>query len=174
MVMDAAAYMYRVPQLCQTPRVPTLSLPSRTTSDLRADVGVMRANPRSILILTARPLPEPGAINPHLETLARLGELSRVQLTNGRTIPIREIIQLLKSVGNDAGWLMVAKQLLSSDSDKTIVASVAQYQPYQQKMSPFKTTARCSWRSIQKPPTFPENLIDLFLTNRVRMIIVVL
>lgn len=134
-VTNAAAYIFRLPQHCQFPSVPSPSLALRITGELRAHFGVLRANPRSILILTARPIPEPGAINPRLETLARMSDLSRLQLTNERTMPIEKLIQLLQSVGDDTGWLMVAKQLLSSD--KTTVALVAKYQPYQQGLSAF-------------------------------------
>ena len=134
MVTDAAVYIFRLPQPCPTPGVQSRSqsLPLRIISELHAHLGVLRANLRSVLILTARPLPEPGSIDPRLETLARLSELSRLQLTNERTLRVDELIQLLESVGDEGGRLMMIRQLLSSD--KTTVALVVHYQPRQQEL----------------------------------------
>ncbi len=130
MVTDAAVYIFRLPLPCPSPGVPSQSLPLRITSELRTHLCVLRANLHSIIIVTARPLPEPGTVDPRLEALARSGELSLLQLTNERTVRIDELVELLEGVGDDAGRLVVTNQLLSSD--KTTVALVVKYQPYGQ------------------------------------------
>lgn len=133
-VTDASVYIFRLPLLCPSPSVPSQTLPIRITGELRAHLGVLRANPRSMLILTTRQLPDSGTIDPKLEALARLGELSVLQLTNERALRIDELVALLEGIEDGTGRLAVIKKMLSSD--RTTVALVVKHQSFMQEVQP--------------------------------------
>ena len=111
-VTDAAVYILR-----QT-----------TLSELTAHLGVLRTNAMAKLILAPPLLPEPGTVDPDVEALARLRDLSRLQLTNECGLELGELMEMVDAVHDDRGRLVVVNKLRAPDS--TTVALGVKYQAY--------------------------------------------
>lgn len=92
-------------------------------------MGVLRANSNATLVLLAQLLPEPPeAIDANIETIAaRLQDLSLIQLTNEPGIRSVDIIDMLNSVRDRFGRLVLASKLCSRNNS-TIVAFEIRYQ----------------------------------------------
>ena len=125
-VYDAAVYILRLPS--RSPGVPSHSLPTRIIAELRAHIGVLRASSCATLVLTARLLPEPGTVGPDVEAIARLRDLSLLQLANEREIEIMELMDMLNSVKDSIGRLVLVNKLRSRDN--ATVALEVRYQAY--------------------------------------------
>ena len=126
-VKDAAVYILHLP--APSPVVPSYSLPARILAELRAHLGVLRANNTSInLILESRLLPEPGTVEPDVEAMARLRDLSRLQLSNEREMEMGELVEIVNSVQDSIGRLVVINKLRSRHS--AMVALGVKYQAY--------------------------------------------
>ena len=108
--------------------MPSLLLPTRITAELSAHIGVLRASSRATLILIARLLPEPGTVDPNVEAIARVRDLSLLQMANEREIEMVELIDMLNGVRDSMGRLVVVNKLRSRN-DATIAMEV-RYQAY--------------------------------------------
>lgn len=124
-IKDAAVYIVRV---LATSGIPSQSLPTRIVAELRAHLGVLRANTAVTLILAPRLLPEPGSVAPDVEAIARLHDLSKLQLANEREMEMEELVDIVNSVHDNVGRLIVVNKLRSPDS--TTVALGVKYQAY--------------------------------------------
>lgn len=109
--------------------MPSLPLPARILAELRAHLGVLRANSTSVtLVLAPRVLPEPGSVEPNVEAMARLCDLSRLQLANEREMEMGELVEMVNSVHDSMGWLVVVNKLRSRNS--ATMALGIKYQAY--------------------------------------------
>ena len=120
-VKDAAVYILRLTS-------PSHSLPALILAELHAHIGVLRANALATLILTPRLLPEPGTVDPHVEAMARLRDLSHLQLTNEPGMELGDLIEAVNSVHDSKGRLVVVNKLRSRNS--ATVALGVKYQAY--------------------------------------------
>lgn len=120
-VKDAAVYILRL-------TAPAYSLPARILAELSAHLGVLAANASATLILAPPLLPEPGTVDPDVEAMTRLQDLSRLQLTNECAVGVDELMEIVNSVHDSRGRLVVVKKLRSHAS--AIVALGVQYQTY--------------------------------------------
>ncbi|KAF7514171.1 hypothetical protein GJ744_004496 [Endocarpon pusillum] len=125
-VRDAAVYILRLP--APSPGVPSHALSTRILAELRAHLGLLRANTSVTLILVPRLLPEPGTVDPDVEATARLRDLSRLQLANEREMEMEELVAIVNSVHDSMGWLVVVNKLRSHNS--ATVALGVKYQAY--------------------------------------------
>ena len=98
------------------------------TAELRAHIGVLRSNSNATLVLTARLLPEPGTLDPDIEAIARLQDLSLVQLTNEQEIQSPEVVDMLNSVRDRTGRLVLVGKLCTRNN--ATVAFEIRYQAY--------------------------------------------
>lgn len=126
-VKDAAVYILRLP--APSPVMPSHSLPTRILAELRAHLGVLRVNNTSAtLVLAPRLLPEPGTVEPDVEAKVRLRDLSRLQLANEREMEMGELLEIVHSVHDSVGRLVVINKLRSRNS--ATVALGVKYQAY--------------------------------------------
>lgn len=126
-VEDAAVYILHLP--APSPGVPSDSFPARILAELRAHLGVLRANKTSVtLVLAPHLLPEQGTVDPDIEAMARLRDLSRLQLANECEMEMRELVKTVNSVHDSMGWLVVINKLHSHNS--ATVAVGIKYQVY--------------------------------------------
>ena len=125
-INDAAVYILRLPS--PSPGVPSHSLPAQIIAELRAHLSVLRASSYATLILTPRLLPEPGTVDPDVEAIARLRDLSLLQLANEREIEMAELVDILNSVRDSMGRLVVVNKLRSRNN--ATVALGVKYQAY--------------------------------------------
>jgi hypothetical protein len=136
-VKDAAVYILRLP--APSPEVPSHSLPAKILAELRAHLGVLRANTSVTLVLVPCLLPEPGTVDPDVEAMARLRDLSLLQLANEREMEMGELVEIVNSVHDSTGWLVVVNKLRSRNS--ATVALGVKYQAYADKHHEAEPTA---------------------------------
>jgi hypothetical protein len=125
-VPDAAVYILHLPSA--VPGATSQSLLAHISAELKAHMGVLRANRSATLVLMARLLPEPGTVEPHVEAIARLRDLSLLQLSNEREIDMAELLDMLNGVKDSMGHLVVVNKLRSRNS--ATVALGVKYQGY--------------------------------------------
>ena len=114
-IKDAAVYILRLPR--PSPEETSHSLITRMAADLRAHLGVLRMNPTAVtIVLASRLLPEPGSADPDIEAMARMLDLSRLQLANEREMEMKELVEMVNSVHDSMGWLVVVNQLRSRNT----------------------------------------------------------
>jgi hypothetical protein len=104
-VKDAAVYILRLTE--------SSSLREQVIAELNVHLHVLRANASSTLILALPSLPEPAT--------ARLWDLSRVQLTNGCELEVSDLVELINSVQDSRGRLVVVNKLCSRNSTTMVV-----------------------------------------------------
>ena len=124
-IKDAAVYIVRV---LAPWGASSQSLPTTIVAELRAHLGVLRANTAATLILAPRLLPEPGSVAPDVEAMARLHDFTKLQLTNEREMEMEELVDIVNSVHDNKGRLIVVNKLRSPDS--ATVALGVKYQLY--------------------------------------------
>ena len=130
-VKDAAVYILHLPTL--SPGMSSDSVPASILAELRAHLDVLRANKNSVtLILAPRLLPEPGSVDPDVEAIARMRDLSHLQLANEREMEIGELVEMVKRVHDSTGWLVVANSFRSRNS-ATMALSI-KYQAYADRL----------------------------------------
>ena len=112
-VKGAAVYILRLAQ--------SSSLREQVIIELNAHLHVLRANASSTLILGLPFLPEPGSVNADVEATARLWDLSRVQLTNECNMEMPDLVDLINSVQDSKGRLVVVNKLCSLRSSAMAV-----------------------------------------------------
>lgn len=120
-VADAALYLMRVPAA-----VPG-SIRPHIEAELRAHLPALQAQRSAILILTCPLLPEPGAVSRQTELLARLRDLARLQLVGSGLLTIQELVELVGSIHDAHGGLVIVKQLHAPNS--AVVGFAVRYQP---------------------------------------------
>ena len=125
-VKDAAVYILQLPP--RTEGLANKTLSARILAELKAHLGVLRANASATLLLAPRLLPEPGTVEPAVEASARVRDLCRLQLANEREMEIGEIVEMVNTVHDDVGRLVVVNKLRSRDSES--VAMGIKYQAY--------------------------------------------
>jgi hypothetical protein len=118
-LQDATLYMLRM-SACHSQATRAL------VEELHAHLDVLRANSEAALLLAPLVLPEAGSVDQRVEALARLRDLTLLQLANERELDIDELIELVNSVHDNTGGLVVVKQLRSPNS--STVAVVIKYQ----------------------------------------------
>ncbi|KAF4206983.1 hypothetical protein CNMCM8927_004078 [Aspergillus lentulus] len=105
-VRDAAIYILNLGPL------PHAVLPTSVLAEVRAHFSVLAANSRAMLILTAGLLlPKPGTVDAKLEASVRLHDLSLLQLANDRLMDEDELVELVHSVKDSVGRLVVVNRL---------------------------------------------------------------
>ncbi|KAJ5527918.1 hypothetical protein N7513_012077 [Penicillium frequentans] len=104
-VVDAAAYILHLPSSACGSSRPIILM------DLQAYCTILAANRRAMLIVTARMLPPPGTVDREIETLARMRDLTLFQLGADRDPEVAEVLDLVGSVGDSQGRLVVVDQL---------------------------------------------------------------
>lgn len=73
-------------------------------------------------------MPSSGTVDLDTEAAARLRDLSLLQLANGRQAEMVEIVDVLNSVGDSSGGLVVTNEIRSPTS--LLVAFEVRYQAY--------------------------------------------
>ena len=119
-------YVLRLPS--PSPTAPSRCLPAQIIAELKAHLGVLRASVGSRLILTARLLPETGTGDAEVTTVARLRDLSLLQLANDRELEMLEFMNMLNSVGDSTGCLVLVNKLRAWNN--ATVALEVRYQAY--------------------------------------------
>lgn len=109
-VEDAAVYLVRLPTSAIRP------VRSHVVSELRAHLAVLEANRSALLILTSPILPEPGTVPPQVEHLARLRDLSLLQLVGNGSLTLQELVDLVDSIHDGDGGLVIVKKLHAPNS----------------------------------------------------------
>ena len=89
---------------------------------------MLRASSRATLVLTARLLPESGTVDPDIEAAARVRDLSLLQLANEREMEMLELMDILNSVTDSMGRLVLVNKLRSRNT--ATVALEIRYQAY--------------------------------------------
>jgi hypothetical protein len=119
-ITDAAVYLVRLSTSASPVR-------ARIVSELRAHLGVLQANRAALLVLTSQLLPEPGTVPAHVERLARLRDLSLLQLAGTGLLTLQELMDLVDSIHDGDGGLVVVKKLHAANS--AVVGLGIRYQP---------------------------------------------
>jgi hydroxyacyl-ACP dehydratase HTD2-like protein with hotdog domain len=112
-VKDAAVYILRLTE--------SSSLREQVIAELNVHLPMLRANASSTLILALPSLPEPGSVDPDVEATARLWDLSRMQLTNECELEASDLVELINSVQDSRGRLVVVNKLCSRNSTMMVV-----------------------------------------------------
>lgn len=104
------------------------SLSPQIAAELKAHLGVLRASSTSRLILTARLLPETDVVDAEVAAMARLRDLSLLQLVNDHELDMLEFMDMLNGVGDSEGRLVLVNKLCAWTD--TTVAFEIRYQAY--------------------------------------------
>lgn len=130
-VKDAAVYILHVSG--PAPGVPIHSLGEIILAELRAHLGVLRGKASAKLLLATRLLPEAGTVSADVEAMARLRDLSLLQLANEREMEMGELVEVVNSIHDGLGRLVVINKLRSR-SRPTVVLGV-RYQAYSDRQN---------------------------------------
>ncbi|KAF2272828.1 O-methyltransferase family protein [Westerdykella ornata] len=114
-VKDGAVYILRLPPL-------TASSAAHITAELHAHLPVLRDNLSATLLLAPPILPEPGSVEAERETMARLSDLSRLQLCNQPAFELDVLVEMIQSVRDASGGLVVVTKLRSCDNATAALA----------------------------------------------------
>lgn len=136
-VCDAAVYILHLPS--PSPKVPSQSLSAPILAELRAHIGILCLNSSATLVLTARLLPEPGTVDPDVEAIARLRDLSLLQLANERETEMLELMDMLSSVRDSMGRFVLVNKLRSRNN--STVAFEIRYRRHVDGTTPSKDMA---------------------------------
>lgn len=125
-IHDAAVYILRLPS--PSHEMPSHAVPAHIIAELRAHLGMVRTSNFTLLVLTPRLVPESGTVDPDVEMLARLRDLSLLQLANDREMETFELMDLINSVRDSKGQLMIVNKLQARNTAN--IALEVRYQPY--------------------------------------------
>ncbi|KAI0434443.1 hypothetical protein F5Y09DRAFT_328316 [Xylaria sp. FL1042] len=127
-VRDAMVYMFRLP----TDELGLFSCPEASSSlilpELWAHMGILKANRAATFVLVAQLLPEPGSVDSDVEEAAHLRDLWKTQLMNGHEMKVDELTEMISSVKDGLGELVVVNKLQPRSS--ATVAFEIKYQDY--------------------------------------------
>ncbi|KAI0126596.1 hypothetical protein BJ170DRAFT_684181 [Xylariales sp. AK1849] len=108
-VTDAAAYIVHLP-----PSSPGETDWGSIRSLLQVYLGVLRVSGAIMIIPTIRLLSEPSSfLDPEAEAVARTRDLSMLQLANEGEMRLAELLQIIGTVGDSVGKLVIANELNS-------------------------------------------------------------
>ena len=139
-VHDAAVYIYGVPST--SPGLPSRVLLARISAELKAHMAVLRENSSATLVLTAHLLPEPGAVDPDVEAVARLRDLMLVQLANEHEIEASEVMEVLNSMRDENGRLVLVNKFHSCDNATTAFEIRYRLDTERQSITPSERSGR--------------------------------
>lgn len=132
-VRDAAVYALRVPY--DFPTVFAQSRPARLRAELEAHLGVLRENSAARLIVTARLIPRSTDAMGGLEhsgdvvqtdvdaAKGHVFDMSLLQLANDRELEVADLKELVRSVGDGSGHLVLGEQLQATATTPTPASS---------------------------------------------------
>lgn len=120
-VKDAVVYMLRFTSQ-------SFALKEHIEAELRAHIGVLRSNSSAKLILAPPLLPEPGSVEPDVESTARICDLTNIQLKNEHAMELNDVITLVNGVQDSIGRLVVVDKL--RDRRGVVLAITVKYQGY--------------------------------------------
>lgn len=121
-VTDAALYILHLPPASS-------SGPAAIRAQLQDHLGVLRANGAVMLVLTAGLLPEPGSLSdPAVEAVALARDLGMLQLANEGEMAMVELLDMIQTVRDSVGKLVVTNRLRAPDG--LVVAVAVQHQAY--------------------------------------------
>ena len=108
-VKGAAVYILHLPRL--NPDRPPWTLATQITDELRAHIGVLRDSPSSRLILFVQPFAEHGFAAADSTAIARLRDLSLLQLANTYELNLEHWTNMLEVVDDAHGRLVLVSKL---------------------------------------------------------------
>ncbi|KAI0841391.1 hypothetical protein F5Y06DRAFT_285499 [Hypoxylon sp. FL0890] len=115
-VRDATIYMFRVPQVDSGGFDASQTRDVQIIPQLWAHFSILKANTAVIFLLVAQVLPDPGSVDPDIEEAACLRDLWKMQLANGHEMQVGELIEIINSVHDGFGGLVVVDKLQSRSS----------------------------------------------------------
>ncbi|KAI8623047.1 hypothetical protein F5Y19DRAFT_468820 [Xylariaceae sp. FL1651] len=118
-VLDGAVYIIHLH--IASLAVPSPEVPARIVAELRANIGVLRADRRATLLLVTSPLLRAGGTTPDVQAATRLRDLSQWQLSNGREMDMEEFCELLSGMGDSMGGLSIVNQYSAPNSPLVII-----------------------------------------------------
>lgn len=124
-VKGAAMYILHIDSPSST--ILSGSHPASILSELRAHLAVLHENPLAKLLLVTWLLPAAGAVDPEVETSARLRDLSLTQLVNKREMEMGELVEIINHLKGGQGRLIVVDKLRSASSGAALLS--VRYQP---------------------------------------------
>lgn len=125
-VKDAAVYILHLPTASPRPS-PGGSAAMLIQSELRSYLDLLRINGSVVIVLTTRLLPEPGSpCGPEVEAVARARDLCMLQLANEGEMEMTEVLEMIESIRDGVGKLVVTSQLRSYNN--LVVALVVKHQ----------------------------------------------
>lgn len=107
---NAAVYIIRIPWPLA---FGALSVREQLVKELKAHISVLRSNPNARLLITASLVPEPGAVEPRVEEIARFHNLALWRLANEATLDASAIVEVVSSVADCGGRLVVVNKATS-------------------------------------------------------------
>ncbi|RYP10915.1 hypothetical protein DL764_000351 [Monosporascus ibericus] len=135
LVRDAALFIVRLQATCAS------AVSSRIRAELGAHVGILRANPRSRLLLVLPSVlrdnqqQQPGGgASPEIEAMARMRDLAFWQLANEREMEMATLLDLVNGVRDGLGRLMVVNKF--GARNHPAVAIEVRYQTYDETELP--------------------------------------
>ncbi|KAI0192438.1 hypothetical protein F4808DRAFT_453492 [Astrocystis sublimbata] len=149
-VTDAGVYIFHIPS----------SSPETICSELQAHCGILRANNSVMLIPTAHLLPKSGdECNLVAEAVARSRDLTYLQLANERELELTEVLDLIDTVKDGSGRLVVSRKLLSSNN--AVTALIVKWQEEHE----FFAQSNEFWNNYLKGrPSPPQAFFDRIFT----------
>jgi hypothetical protein len=117
-VRNAAVYILQLTDV--------LTLQEQLLAELKAHLEVLRGD-GSTLIIALPSVPEPGSVHPEVEITARSWDLARSQLNNESDLEISDLENVINSVQDGSGKLVVVNKLRSQSS--TTLALAIKYEP---------------------------------------------
>ncbi|KAI0128172.1 hypothetical protein F4776DRAFT_629490 [Hypoxylon sp. NC0597] len=115
-VRDAAIYMFRVPLANSRGFDPSQTRDVQILPQLWAHLNILKENTAALFLLVAQILPDSGSVDPDIEEAACLRDLWKMQLANGREMQVAELVEIINSVHDGFGGLVVVHQLQSRSS----------------------------------------------------------
>ncbi|KAL4780397.1 hypothetical protein BJX76DRAFT_364343 [Aspergillus varians] len=113
-VVGAALYLMRIPP--SSPVTPVSSILAQLAAQLKLHLGTLRMNTSVSLVLYARLLPDAGSMSVESEAQALLRDVTFFQLSKQREMSSWDIIDLVNSVSDSTGRLVLVKTMRSPKS----------------------------------------------------------
>ncbi|KAK5633968.1 hypothetical protein RRF57_009682 [Xylaria bambusicola] len=130
-VLDAAIYIVHLD--IASLAAPSTQVPARIVTELRANVGVLRANRQATFLLIMSPVLSSGSVAPDIQATSRLRDLAQWQLANGRGMDTEEFLKLLNGMGDSMGRFVVVDQYSAPNSALGVLE--VRFQPHTQRQS---------------------------------------
>ena len=130
-IQDAALYILRMQS--PPPGDPPHSAQARIISELSAHIYALRHS-GARLILVPQLLPEPGTVDPDVEAMVCVRDLSLLELANEQTMEMPALMDTLNGMRDNMGQLVVVNKFRSRNN--AVVALEIRYQPYAARREP--------------------------------------